>query len=377
MDMFCFMNPNNQMKMEEGVFVKGARSKMWVERFRDPGEFEISGPLDAGLREQLPLGYFVSHTNTKELMVVENHVLEDNGVDTPMVKVTGRTFETILDQRVVGQDRIFPTSGTLAEYSAPADYTWLQIVYLIRNHINLADLEVHTTNAIPYTEALTTVTGTSGTNEARVIERGPLHQRVMELLRIDNLGIKSIRPVTGSPVAVDGNTAIVIYRGVDRSNTVTFSHALGEVTRADYLWSNKTLKTHAMVSGRWIEVFVANTADTGINRRVLYVDAADIDQAQTEAPTGLARSWIISAMQARGREELAKQKPIALGKAEINEMSQRFRYRKDYDLGDIVMVVGDYEASAKRRVTEYVEIEDENGMRGYPTVADPDEGATI
>jgi hypothetical protein len=45
------------------------------------------------------------------------------------------------------------------------------------------------------------------------------------------------------------------------------------------------------------------------------------------------------------------------------------RYRADYNIGDIVYVIGNYDIAQKMRVTEYAEIEDENGEVGYPTLS--------
>jgi hypothetical protein len=44
------------------------------------------------------------------------------------------------------------------------------------------------------------------------------------------------------------------------------------------------------------------------------------------------------------------------------------KFRVDYNIGDIVYVVGDYGVSQKMRVTEYAEILDENGSSAFPTL---------
>jgi len=73
MDVFTFLNPTSPTKMEQGVFVNGLLSKMWVERYRQAGEFRFTAKASSGVREQLPLGAFISHTDTHEIMVVDNH----------------------------------------------------------------------------------------------------------------------------------------------------------------------------------------------------------------------------------------------------------------------------------------------------------------
>ncbi len=43
---------------------------------------------------------------------------------------------------------------------------------------------------------------------------------------------------------------------------------------------------------------------------------------------------------------------------------------KTYDVGDIITVDGEYNATTTMRISEYVEIEDETGDSGYPTFSE-------
>ena len=99
---------------------------------------------------------------------------------------------------------------------------------------------------------------------------------------------------------------------------------------------------------------------------MMYVDASDIDGEQTEYPSGLGLALIRIAMSARGKEKLAAQKEIALAKADVG--AAKAVYRQHYEVGDLVTVVGNYHEATTMRVTEYVEIEDENGNTGSPTL---------
>ncbi len=74
---------------------------------------------------------------------------------------------------------------------APAQATWLQAVQLIREHI-VTGVTQSVDDAVPNVDATSTVTGT-GVSEARVIKRGSVHERLLELLEIDDLGIRGNR----------------------------------------------------------------------------------------------------------------------------------------------------------------------------------------
>ena len=78
MDVIKFTNPTDKTKMEQGIFVEGITSKMWIEKYRDAGEFTFTAPIDSGVKEMLPLDTYVSHMNTGEIMIVENHEINEN-----------------------------------------------------------------------------------------------------------------------------------------------------------------------------------------------------------------------------------------------------------------------------------------------------------
>jgi hypothetical protein len=61
---------------------------------------------------------------------------------------------------------------------------------------------------------------------------------------------------------------------------------------------------------------------------------------------------------------------VAISNVKIAPNSQNYNYRTDYNVGDIVGVDGEYNTSTTMRVIEYVEIEDENGESGYPTLSE-------
>lgn len=165
--------------------------------------------------------------------------------------------------------------------------------------------------------------------------------------------------------------AIVIHAGSERSD-VRFSYDAGEIANSDYLWSSKGRKNVAMVSGRWVEVLVSTYAGINFDRRTMHVDASDIDSSFSEAPAGLDLDGVIHAMEQRGYEALYAQRDISLVKVDISKESVKAVYRRDFDVGDVIRVSSDYIPSSRRRVSEYVEIEDENGENGYPTLTDND-----
>jgi Siphovirus ReqiPepy6 Gp37-like protein len=377
MDIIKFTNPANPTKMEKGVIINDLKSKMWIERYREPGEFLLVADANSDIRTQLPIGSFITHADTHELMVVENHEISVDKTTTPEIKITGRSFETILDMRIIGSNKTFPVSGKVSDYVCTSNYSWVQAVDLIYNHIDPAPL-LDDDNAILYVTASHNLTA-SGYGAQRNLKRGGLHTRLLELLSVDDLGIRTIRPGGWSPLgATSPNVNLLVHRGVMKTNpSITFSYQSGMIESADYLWTNKALKTGAYVTSTWLETAVysaqlGGTVIKGFDRKMMYIEASDIDSNLTSPPTtiGGMQAEYIEQMQQRGRDALQKQNKIALTNVHVSNKLIRPAFRLDYEVGDIVYVGGAYRDTELMRVTEYVEMEDENGETGYPTFAE-------
>lgn len=368
MDIFKFHNPVSSTKLEQGEIVNGLDSKMWIERYRSAGEFKFVADASLGLKEILPTGTLVSHTGTTEVMIVENHEINDQRGKEPQISVTGRGFETFLENRVVGSNQTFPKSGTLAEFVLPADFSWEQAKALIEEYILASEL-IDDSNALSYVEVLAQVEETGVAVSTRTIKRGDVYSRLLEILDADNLGIKIVRPGLWSPLSPSNpNTVMMIHKGVDRSSEVVFSYETGEIESADYLWSNKKVKNAALITGRWVETAVITEGPTGYSRRWMFIDASDIDNSYSAAPTGATLTAVINAMRRRGLDALAAQKDVSLTKAEVSKETLKARYRTDFDVGDLITVNGAFNEVSTMRISEYVEIEDETGVKGYPTL---------
>ncbi len=121
------------------------------------------------------------------------------------------------------------------------------------------------------------------------------------------------------------------------------------------------------MTGRWVETFVNSTANN-YDRRTMYVDATDIDNAYNTAPTGADLTAVVNAMQQRGIDALTSQNDVALTKTEVSKNTNQLAYRTAFNVGDYITVHGDYNETSIMQISEYVEIEDETGSSGYPTL---------
>lgn len=366
MDIFKFTNPTHPTKMEQGRILNGFKSKMWIERYLDAGEFTLVAPLGSGIAIDIPPGTFISHTDTSQIMVVENQEMKVERNKEPDVIITGRSLEVLLEQRVIGTTRTAPTpaGGANKDFTMLPGTPWAKLRDLILAHTQSL---TNVNDELPWIYASTKVAAVTPIVTDQTYKVGNLYQRVRETLTAYGMAIASIRP---GPLIAPGTTAgasnLDVYGYTDRTADVVFAYDLGEVDRAEYLWSNKNLKNTAIVLGKWVMVRV-DVGPTQEDRRMIYVDGTSIDDAYTTTPAGGTLTQIQAEMTKRGQEAIDSHNEMVLSKAEASSRITRLRYRIDYNLGDIVTVTGDFGTESHRLVTEYVEIEDENGFSGQPT----------
>jgi Siphovirus ReqiPepy6 Gp37-like protein len=304
--------------LENGDLMPPALSVTWTERYLDPGEFEIKAKLSSGLKEFLPAGTFISHIDTMEVMVVENHqITEEQGADPDLI-ITGRSLESWLENRITGSDQARSTS-TVSSYQLSSNLTWVQAVAMVNSHIQTPAVAG---DGLDNIIAAHSVTGT-GTTELRNIDRGTLHSKLLEILKVDDLGIKTIRknPFTGYG-GNNTNTILLVHRGVDRKANVRFSWTGGDIETAEYLFSGKKIKTSAMVVGRWVQTIVDTGSASKYNRRFMLVDADDIDGQHGGLPMGTALTLVLGAMEIRGKQALKAQNKVSITRADISNLPQ-------------------------------------------------------
>jgi hypothetical protein len=354
--------------LDEGEMFKAPKTIMWAERYRDPGEFEITDHLSSGLNMILPIGTLISHYGTLEVMFVENHEIDDSKSEDPIIKITGRSLEAYLENRIVGSHQIRSNHYVTEGYNLVANNTWNQTVLLINEHINN---NIHMEDNFGNIVASSIVSGITGVSEARLLKPEGVDKAALDLLAIDDCGIKVIRRNQfGAPGGSAAQTVFCVHNGTDKSNTVIFSWQGGDLDIVDYLWTDKPLKNSAMVIGRYVNTYVDTVGFDKFNRKTMIVAADDIDGYLDAAPSGGTLSTIIGQMNTRGRQALEKQNRLTFSRADISDLS-KYQYRKDYDIGDLISLDGNFGQIAVMRVIEYVEIQDETGQSGHPTFSIP------
>lgn len=195
----------------------------------------------------------------------------------------------------------------------------------------------------------------SGTGQVYTIERGNLYDVFIKLVQASRHGVKAVRPVEST----DNKIRIEIYNGADLSNTLTFNARFDQIDSANYLLSFQGSTNVAYVLGKTQGLKVLKTTDvepTGMKRRVLYVDQTTDDSVNN--PDSLKSIGLVA---------LYQNNATALFDGQVADQIAE-GYNRDYFLGDILRLDGEYGISRYVRVTEFIRSYDDTGEKAYPTL---------
>lgn len=377
MDLFKFIpRVDHETVLENGQPINDIVSSMWVERYRTPGEFEIKARLSSGLSEFLPVGTFIGNVQSLEVMMVENHEIDENKDEDAIITISGRTFFGYLENRNISVEFI-PLSNQLSgsQVTINYDYTWKQIFTSILYPVLFSGKGGTLENIYANWSILDANTG-PGVKENRVLDSDDsVLDFILSVLPIDDLGFRTIRKnsfgmsdYTG-PLGDDDYTYFNTYLGANKTAEVVFSWARGDIASASYLLSNKNSKNACLVTASRHQILVT-PPELNYKRRFMSIVARDIDSGYDAFPSDPIKSNILAVMATRGKQAIANNNNIFLNRLDISD-TINYVFRRDYNLGDLVMIEANFGISQVMRVIEHVEIEDENGRTNHPTLGLP------
>lgn len=291
------------------------------------------------------------------------------------------------------------------------------------------DYSWNTLDVIPNI-AITETVASEGTTRWWALEQGILWPQLRKILFDADLGLRLIRPVSPSPATVitvksalaERGTVVRtsnpdvkqlqfnVYAGIDRSsgsNAVQFSQLQGHLDEPKYLTSGLPYRTVLEIMSGEAElkdIYRAGTSGfTGWQRKTMGFDAgspeippepekpeelkSNATKAEKEARAKAMDQWIDDRAKWKNKKaaivadwkeeqiplanrELKRARRVNMFSGDVSALAP-YVYKKHYDLGDTVMLFGDYGRSAKMIVSEFVRTEDVNGDRGFPGLVEP------
>ena len=328
------------------------RSLIWTRKYFECGTFELHAPLTArnlallaenniiSKREyRIKDGQIVKYTS-KESGIVENIAIDDVVNE---ITASGRFLSSIMDRRAI---------KTVINFSGTTEAGMRKLVSSV--------------TAMPFVQ-LGELQGFTQTVRFQVSYK-ELYTYMCKLSRYSNLGF-IIRADYKEKVFY-----FEVYEGVDRSkgqherSNVIFSEIYKNLNGVTYVFNNQNTKTCAIVAGEGegtARTLVTVGGGSGWDLREVIVDARDIQS--DDMTTAEYTETLIQ----RGNEKLAEYGIVEAMEAQTQPFSN-FKYREDYDLGDIVTVEKkNWGIAADKRITEIQEIFENGGFTIVPTFGDP------
>lgn len=345
--------------------VEGHESLIWTERYDTAGDFERKSKDIGGTLAALPIEdqlngvppTIVTLRNSDVPMIVETHKIEKPINGPAVITTTGRSFETVLDRRTTIKGPI--GSGNKIQPWTSQARTAVDAAYDVINKIVIQGM-ANVKDIIP--EITIDVIRPDGYISAQIVNNfqvdpGELYAWVLQQIQTDKYGFRAVRPND----LADTKIALEIYTGTDRTKSVVFDARFDQFDSQTYLLSKANWKNTNQVtaSSDSLEIVADGNNYSGLSRRVTYFDGSQL-------AVGSPGLTLTNMMETLGKVDLAKRLQTALFSGEVSRQKGSL-YGKDYFLGDIVKLTGNYGLSQFVKISEFIRSEDSGGEKAYPT----------
>ena len=328
-------------------------SSIWTDRYCGYGDFEIYTKMTEKAFNALRQDYYLWMNGSEHIMIIESCQIKFDVENGNYLIVTGRSYESVLDRRIVWTQTIL--KGNLQN--------GIQLL-LNENAISPSDPNRVIPNLI--FEASVDPLITSLTVDAQ-FTRTELYETIKSLCATNGIGFKiSLSDTTNKLV-------FKLYAGTNRSQDqlvhpyVIFSPSFENIINSNYVESKKDFKNLTVVAGEGEGVDRKTTVignAVALARREMYTDARDL--SQTVDGVLIPELEYLAQLAQRGYEDLVEHLPTQSFEGQV-DTTRMFVYGTDFFMGDIVQIVSEYGIGSKARITEIISSQSESGVEVYPT----------
>ncbi|AVP66025.1 hypothetical protein C3B64_17970 [Clostridium botulinum] len=358
-------------------------SLRWVRKFNISGEFELHCALDSNTLELLKRENIIYKKDDVEAGYIETRQLKIGEDGQEYLEIKGKFLTNYLDRRI-SWDRV--------SFSSKAEELMRKLV--LENAINPININRKIPNLI--------LGDLKGFSEDIKYSNsfGNIIEQLENISNTNNLGYRNLLNIKSRKILFD------VYKGVDRTINngsiapCIFSRDFENILEQEYMDSLNNYKNTCMIAGAGEgkdRKITSIEQGQGLDRYELYVDARDIQDTETikvmvtdyddegnvtgeheedqevEIPWERYRPLLIQ----RGKEKLEECQEVQTFDSKINTLGNN-KYKRDYDLGDIVTVVDkNWGIRIDTRITEIEEVYEEKGLEvnvvfgnNIPTIID-------
>lgn len=372
-------------------------SAIWTERYSVKGEVQLKVEASSEMLNKLADGTFLALRGSKEVMQIETQSIEEG-----LATIAGHTLDGFLENRMAWYANPF-YDGTDQNPSKILDYTADKVPGQF-----LADAVTHMCIApITFGGTLSTANlnwpfeiipnlslgavDVSGVVKRITLPIGPLYTGLAKIAEDEGVGmslyLESADPIEGYSLK------FTTYRGLDHSMGGN-APLVRLVPELDSIQNLKELRSTAYYKNV-VYVFYGQTIykywedmtepePEGFARRVMVTDAVGEPVGHKETYKDIRTRYLgydrtstiivvspaeqAAFLEQHARDALANNNYIRAIDGETSPNSE-YQYGMHYGLGDIIELEGLTGTISKARVTEYIQSQDVNGEKQYPTIS--------
>lgn len=352
-------------------------SAIWTVRYNSSGDFEIQTPVDLYLLDVLKEDYYLITSESDRAMIISDIEIKTDQEEGPIMTITGKSLEQILDRRIVLNKTSFEATYN-SQNNATLPNLQNGIKQLIQTNIITPLDDARRIPNFIFKES-TDPAITSLTFEAQYYGED-LYEVISKLCQEKKIGFKIL--------LTDNNEfEFELYAGVDRSYKqflnpyVIFSPDYGNLRNSNYYRSKSAYKNVAVVAGEVEDAINEDTEirtvitvgnESGLNRREIFANANDISHKLDDG-TELSDLQYEAHLKKRGIDTLIDNLDVEAFDGDVDTTTM-YKYGEDFFLGDIVQVVNEYGHEGRSCVSEFIISNDTEGINIYPTFVTLQEG---
>ena len=320
------------------------KSLIWTKKYYTCGDFELYMPADAKLLSVLQVDNCLQRDDDDTIMIIENIEITTSTDEGDFFIITGRSLESLLARRIIwGQTNL--------SYQNPVE----GIYKLITDNAIVPD---NTARLIP------------GLMLGDVLSvTGPFSAQFTGANLMDTVSAICISYEIGFKITLDDNGYMVFSCYEGQEVDVTFSPEFDNLISSDYTYNSASYLNCGLTAGegegtsrRTAAVWTTAAEPEGLQRREMYIDARDVSSNGGEIPD----VTYMANLTQRGKEKLTEHDVIVGFENEIAP-NMTYRYKVDYNLGDIVTLSNSYGVTTNPRITAIIESWNDEGYKVIPT----------
>lgn len=316
-------------------------SLIWTKRYYECGDFELYVRADSDTLALFKNAAYVSRDDDDMTCLIETIKLTTDIENGNYLTISGRCLKSLLERRIVWyQTNLYGRADLALEQLINHNAVDTDNINRWIDHLHMG--------TTPYAEETIN----------KQITGDNLYDTVIDFCKTYEWGWE----ITNN----DGIFTVNVYKGTDRTKSVTFSAEYDNLPRTNYIYSTRGYKNTARVAGEGEgtsrRTYSVNNDKSGLDRYELFVDARDISSNDGE----IAEYDYLQLLKRRGLEKLAESKITDTVDGEV-ETTEQYVYKQDYFVGDIVKIKTEYGITATARILEVIECQDETGYSIIPT----------